>query len=302
MGELYQRTLDQKKYLEENSFTYVSIWESELYQQLIRDPVMTGFINDCQIVTPLQPREAFFVGRIEAFTLYKEASSVETIQYYDVTSIYPFIDKTGKVPLGHPTIITEHFESLENYEGLVKCKVIPPRQLFHPVLPCKVNGKLLFHLCKSCAKVTNEDTCTHTYEQRSFVGTWETDEVKKAIDKGYHTTSIYGVWHFENVSQYDPNTMEGGVFTGYVNTFLKLKQEASGWPSWYTTEELKQKYITQSHEKEGIWLEYLNILKKPGMRALAKLMLNSFWGKFGQRSNMSHKLKLSMILSSISTN
>ncbi len=33
-------------------------------------------------------------------------------------------------------------------------------------------------------------------------------------------------------------------------------------------------------------LEYRRIHKNPGLRSLAKLMLNSFWGKFGQRSNM----------------
>ena len=45
-------------------------------------------------------------------------------------------------------------------------------------------------------------------------------------------------------------------------------------------------YIRDYHEKEGILLGYNNIKKNPGLRALAKLMLNSFWGKFGQRSNM----------------
>ena len=76
------------------------------------------------------------------------------------------------------------------------------------------------------------------------------------------------------------------MFTEYVNTFFKLKQEASGWPKWCVNEELKQKYIEDYHRREGILLDYTNIKKNPGMRALAKLMLNSFWGKFGQRSNM----------------
>ena len=38
--------------------------------------------------------------------------------------------------------------------------------------------------------------------------------------------------------------------------------------------------------KEGILLDYDKIQKNKGLGALAKLMLNSFWGKFGQRSNM----------------
>ena len=32
------------------------------------------------------------------------------------------------------------------------------------------------------------------------------------------------------VTQYDPETGEGGLFVAYTNTFLKLKGEASGYP------------------------------------------------------------------------
>jgi len=64
-----------------------------------------------------------------------------------------------------------------------------------------------------------------------------------------------------------------------------MKLEASGWPEWCQSENDKWRYIRDYHKKEGILLDY-NIKKNPGLRALAKLMLNSFWGKFGQRSNM----------------
>jgi len=46
-----------------------------------------------------------------------------------------------------------------------------------------------------------------------------TDEVKTAIRKAYRVVNMYEVWHFENVSQYDPESKTGGVFTEYVNTF-----------------------------------------------------------------------------------
>jgi hypothetical protein len=46
----------------------------------------------------------------------------------------------------------------------------------------------------------------------------------------------------------------GGVFTEYVNIFLKLKQEASGWPEWCQSEEDRQKYITDYQQKGVIWL------------------------------------------------
>jgi hypothetical protein len=60
-----------------------------------------------------------------------------------------------------------------------------------------------------------------------LTGTWVTDELKKALEKGYVVQRIYEVWHFNEKEQYDPKTKTGGLFTDYVNTFLKMKQEAS---------------------------------------------------------------------------
>ncbi|XP_053389260.1 uncharacterized protein LOC128552256 [Mercenaria mercenaria] len=277
MGELYDRTIEKQKYLEDLGYTYVSIWESDFEQQLLENAEMRNFIEQLELTT-LEPRDAFYGGRTEAYTLYKEASHEEEMDYYDVTSLYPYINKTGKIPRGHPEIITENFKDIYDYEGLIKCRVVPPRGLFHPVLPSKVNGKLLFHLCKTCAEHKEQVSCNHSDKERSFVGTWVTDELKKVVDTGYRVESILEVWNFKGVSQYNPETKQGGLFTEYVNTFLKLKQEASGWPKWWKTEEDKQSYIDQYFKKEGIRLDYQNIRKNLGMRALAKLMLNSFWG------------------------
>ena len=85
---------------------------------------------------------------------------------------------------------------------------------------------------------------------------------------------------------YDPVTKKGGLFTEYINTFLKLKQEASGYPTHIKTEEEKQAYIEQYLDHEGILLDKNSIVKNPGLGSLSKLALNSFYGKFGQRTNM----------------
>ena len=53
--------------------------------------------------------------------------------------------------------------------------------------------------------------------------------------------------------------MTGGLFTDYENTFLKLKQEASGWPQWVGTIDDKHKYIDMYYEKERIQLDYSQI-------------------------------------------
>lgn len=42
-----------------------------------------------------------------------------------------------------------------------------------------------------------------------------------------------------------------------------------------------------AEEPRGITLDYAQVQKNPGRKATAKLMLNSFWGKFGERQNKS---------------
>jgi hypothetical protein len=78
-----------------------------------------------------------------------------------------------------------------------------------------------------------------------LTGTWVTDELKKALEKGYVVQRIYEVWHF------DPKTKTGGIFTDYMNTFLKMRQAASAWPEWCQSENDKRRYIRDYHEKEG---------------------------------------------------
>jgi len=120
--------------------------------------------------------------------------------------------------------------------------------------------------------------CNHTDEQRVLTGTWCTPELHEAVEMGYEIQYIYEVWHFDETCE--------GLFRDYVNTWLKIKQEASGWPSWVGDDETKrQQYLREYDEHEGIQLEYNKIEENKGLRPLAKMMLNYLWGKFGQRLN-----------------
>ena len=62
--------------------------------------------------------------------------------------------------------------------------------------------------------------------------------------------------------------------------FLKIKQESSGWPADCLSEAEKEKYVREYYEKEGVRLEPASIAKNPGRCQVAKLALNSFWGRY----------------------
>eukprot|EP00854_Cymbomonas_tetramitiformis_P026397 gene26397-32381_t len=55
---------------------------------------------------------------------------------------------------------------------------------------------------------------------------------------------------------------------------------------------VKDKYTQQYFEREGILLNKSQIKKNPGKRAVAKMYLNSLWGKFVQQLN---KMKTKII-------
>ena len=130
----------------------------------------------------------------------------------------------------------------------------------------------MFPLCKTCADTLNQNPCTHLDEERAILGTWCHVELMKAIEKGYEVLEIHEVWHWEQTTD--------ELFKDYVDTFLKLKQEANGYPKHCVTDEQKQRYIDQYYEHEGIHLDPNKIEYNPGLRALAKFALNSLWGTY----------------------
>ena len=86
---------------------------------------------------------------------------------------------------------------------------------------------------------------------------------------------IYEVYHWSEWRKYDGKDNDSGIFSGYVNSFLALKAEASGWPSHVTTEMEKDQYVKEYFEAEGLVLNKDNVAANSGVRQLSMLALNS---------------------------
>ena len=76
------------------------------------------------------------------------------------------------------------------------------------------------------------------------------------VNKGYKILEIQEVYQYE-VTQYYPNIGAGSLFVEYINTFLKLEQEASGYPDCIRTPDDEDLYIRQFYQSEGIQLDRL---------------------------------------------
>ena len=86
-------------------YTVKVMWECQFDASKIveRKPHLQSHPIVCN--SPLYTRDALYGGRTEAMRLhYKIEEDVETIQYYDVMSLYPYICKYFKFPVGHPII------------------------------------------------------------------------------------------------------------------------------------------------------------------------------------------------------
>ncbi|XP_023312382.1 uncharacterized protein LOC111692561 [Anoplophora glabripennis] len=286
----HEATLAKIQRLRDLGYEVIEMWECEFRRDLHKnDNEIRNYTENHPLVTltPLNPRDAFYGGRTGNTVEYYKCGPGEKIKYVDVCSLYPWVCKYGKFPVGHPKVHVgeECPTDLRNVNGLVKCKILPPQHLYHPVLPAKMNNKLMFVLCRTCGEHMNtSEECRHSDVERALTGTWATDEVLKALEKGYRLLKIHEIWTYD-VQQYDKATKIGGLFTDMMNKFISVKQQASGWPAHCTTDEEKERYIEQFLEREDVRLEFAEILENPGLRSLAKLILNSFWGKLGQREN-----------------
>lgn len=88
----------------------------------------------------------------------------------------------------------------------------------------------------------------------------------------YYFLQIFEVYNFQKSSS--------DLFKPYIDEFLKIKQESSGWPTDCLTDEQRKEYIANYEKHEGVKLNITEIKKNPGRRQVAKLALNCFWGRY----------------------
>lgn len=291
---LYETCRLRANKIRELGFELIEIWEHEFDALIKTRPEIELYIStlDHLKIPPLDPRDAFMGGRTGVCKMYHKAAPGEKILYSDVTSLYPYVNKYGRYPIGTPKILLGNelnYRNVFNIDGLLKVDILPPKRLYHPVLGIKMHNKLIFSLCYTCTKEMNDAECTHSVDERQIHGTYVADELRLAVRKGYFVKKIYEAWEYDT-TQYDKVTQEGGIFAKYVDLFLKIKTEASGFPHHCRTPAEKDKYIRDFEMHEGIKLEPDKITRNEGLRSLAKLELNSLWGRFGMRQDKTKKV------------
>ena len=121
--------------------------------------------------------------------VFNKARQNDTIIYVNVMSLYPYICEYFNFLFGHRIIhvgdACKNKEACLQMEGLIKCSIIPPMNLYQPVLPYRSKNNLLFCLCRSCVFERNIfGECKHRKDYEiALTETWVLDEVLLAVEK-----------------------------------------------------------------------------------------------------------------------
>uniref|UniRef100_A0A914I0R6 DNA-directed DNA polymerase n=1 Tax=Globodera rostochiensis TaxID=31243 RepID=A0A914I0R6_GLORO len=268
------------------------VWECDIRKQLEKDGKMRSKFERYRDEGPLSIRECFTGGRCGPRKMFHGVQPGQKISYYDVTSLYPFINATTKYPVGHPKVhvlnadvswtLPEH----NPYQlALLKVFVIPPRTIDIPVLPLKADDRLIFGVCHSCAceypngGVLRDYSCKHDDEERGWVSSCTSIELNAALEEGYHVTKLYRVLEY---TQSDDT-----LFQPYIAEFMAQKLHASGFSDEIKgCEKAEQQYVSECAERFGIHIDQQKMVPNKGKRSLAKLALNNLWGRFSMRNEL----------------
>jgi len=125
LDDLHYMTVKRTAALKSLGYTVHEIYECAFDAQVDSDPDLSRFVSELDVPNRMVIRQAFYGGRTSCFTLHYECDeeSSEEIHYADVCSLYPFINKMAKMPVGHPDIITRDFDM--SLQRTVRRKVFP---------------------------------------------------------------------------------------------------------------------------------------------------------------------------------
>jgi hypothetical protein len=201
-----------------------------------------------------------------------------------------------KMPIRHPEILTSLPDDgvydtayFEKIFGIVYCTVMPPRDEPIGVLPCMINGRVIFPLCRTCAETAQQFVeCEHGRDERMINGIWTTIELHEATIRGYIVITIHEQWHYPHTMTYsEQEGVESGLFTEYMMLWQKLKLESSGYPPGVTTETAKRAHVDKVRTDYRIMITMDDIEFNAGVRSTAKLCGNTLFGSLAENSKRS---------------
>jgi hypothetical protein len=185
------------------------------------------------------------------------------LRYVDIQSLYPTVQYYDALPSGRPTTTIYNartgqpsHDKLQTFFGFIECDIRPGHYLHHPLLCAYQNKKLLAHL--------------HPLKRIVITSV----EFQAAINEaGYICEHVYRIDH------YDKNTE---LFKPFVRQWLRLKILSGKCPA----DDQFEAYRAELKCRLDIDVQKEDFKPNAALRTFSKMVLNSLWGKFGQRDTL----------------
>lgn len=276
----------------------VDVWTHQYLELTETKPFQLWVSNASEFIqahTPLDPREAYKGGISEMYKLHVPGniSMVDFVSQYPTSmigeSVNPY-QPTEKLTWGLPCgqyrrmVYPTDYQPNAQVLGVIKCTVLPPSDLYAPFLSYKVQSKIasqsyevLYGNCRNCMELRCLE-CTHSEAERCFTGTWTLVEIVYALSLGYQLLKVIEVWEYEE--------NRSDLFKNFMIPFIVSKTCSK------TGGLVQDGVLTEKGRQTCDWLFELtgrvftadDFTDAPSLRNVAKLMMNSFYGKWGQRS------------------
>ena len=125
---LLSKTESRTRELKALGYNVITVWEHAFKELMKESEPLRNFAEGLDVTSRLDMRDSFFGGRTNATKLHYEATSDEEVRYVDFTSLYPYVNKYSRYPVGHPEIVTNHFQPIDHYFGIAKvnCTISNP--------------------------------------------------------------------------------------------------------------------------------------------------------------------------------
>jgi hypothetical protein len=102
----YEETMARLQKIGGAGYKVILIWGCEFKKLLLENPGLENELSSHPYVknSPINIWDALYEGRTETSKTWYSTEQGEEIHYVDVISLYPYICKYGKFPVGHPEV------------------------------------------------------------------------------------------------------------------------------------------------------------------------------------------------------
>lgn len=278
-------------------------WECQYLASKNSDESLKSFLTNTFKPHPmirLNPRSAVRGGFLECFALkyIQSENPSETFYCLDINGLYSFVAIKNPFMTGPYEVLIG--SSVKNIvfdqdcyvfieDGITKTKmygtmlvtILPPTNLFVPFLQLRLeDGTCVNTLCYSCAKASNQNSCSHSDKERALTAVYFISEINFAIQLGYQVIEIYEC-HFFRKTDF--------ILKEFVQILNCLKIQNSNCLEKFLTLDEKLKYCdflnTTMELKAPFNLTPENVCDNSTLKSFYKLSANSLFGKLEQKSN-----------------